>query len=395
MRLLTNHNHAACPRSGSCWLEIAETLKRGRRLLIELSPSDHARLPALLRSKGFDLLSNVLTADACDAQVGQEEDRAYLVPRIEALEGGFDALKPCVKGVVRAWLAEACTVALREAEAGSGARPPSIVNTLALLLKDQGEHAAAEALFRRMLAESEGAGGVADPQVLFSMGNFGGLLQEQGMLDEAESVYRQALAGLDATLGAWHHETLRCLLALASLLRERGTLDEAGPLAQRALEAKRMGDLRRGADGALRDALAGISANLRRRGSVPLQATRVEFGGGRSTGAFYLHRAAALVFYECLPRFDARELCDAWLDAMDSSTAGDLFAVLKEEHRDLSEMKLLKLVHSLFGGRHESNRRRSLCPREGDALQMHVPTRDGSRIRRRPRSVRRAGRPPV
>ena len=84
------------PRSLSrawCNFELSETLRRGHALLIELSPADHAQLPTLLRTQGIGLLSDVMGAmDARDAQVSKVEDRAYIVPHIEALEGGFVGL---------------------------------------------------------------------------------------------------------------------------------------------------------------------------------------------------------------------------------------------------------------------------------------------------------------
>jgi hypothetical protein len=85
------------PRSLSrawCNFELSETLRRGHRLLVELSPADHEQLSTQLCTKGrLGLLTQMMTSiDARDAQVSKVEDRAYIVPHIEALEGGFVGL---------------------------------------------------------------------------------------------------------------------------------------------------------------------------------------------------------------------------------------------------------------------------------------------------------------
>ena len=56
--------------------------------------------------------------NAHDAQVSKVEDRAYIVPRIEALEGGFDGLNKRVKAAMRAWLADAAGDAAGDSREG-------------------------------------------------------------------------------------------------------------------------------------------------------------------------------------------------------------------------------------------------------------------------------------
>ncbi|HXZ02834.1 MAG TPA: tetratricopeptide repeat protein [Stellaceae bacterium] len=109
------------------------------------------------------------------------------------------------------------------------------LNNLALLLKDQGDLAAARPLFERALATYEKALGHDHPDTAASLNNLAGLLKDQGDLAAAQPLFERALAICEKALGPDHPHTATSLNNLASLLQAKGDLAAARPLFERAL----------------------------------------------------------------------------------------------------------------------------------------------------------------
>ena len=131
--------------------------------------------------------------------------------------------------------------ALEARERTLGPEHPSTLNSLnnlALLLSDQGDLAAAEPLYRRALEARERSLGPEHPDTLVSLNNLANLLSDQGDLAAAEPLYRCALEAYERILGSEHPYTLMSLNNLAILLKGKGDLAAAEPLYRRALEAR-------------------------------------------------------------------------------------------------------------------------------------------------------------
>lgn len=109
------------------------------------------------------------------------------------------------------------------------------VSTLAWMLKDLGQYADAEGLFRYEMQASEELCGPAHPDTLTAADNLAGLLKAMGIFEEAECLYHRALQGSVRKLGHSHADTLTSLNNLAGVLKATGKLSEAEALYRRAL----------------------------------------------------------------------------------------------------------------------------------------------------------------
>jgi tetratricopeptide (TPR) repeat protein len=108
------------------------------------------------------------------------------------------------------------------------------LNSLAILLQDQGDLARAQPLFARALAIKEKELGPRHPDTAASLNNLARLLQSQGDLTGARPLYERALAIKEKALGLEHLDTALSLNCLANLLTEQGDLAGARPLLERA-----------------------------------------------------------------------------------------------------------------------------------------------------------------
>ncbi|CAE7300125.1 klc-2 [Symbiodinium pilosum] len=118
-----------------------------------------------------------------------------------------------------------------------GEKDPSTftsMNNLAVLLRVQGQLAAAERLYRRALDLRRTVLGNLHPDTLTSINNLASLLSITGRMEEAEILYAEALAGCRATLGMKDMDTLLSADNLASLLFQEGRAAEAEPLFREA-----------------------------------------------------------------------------------------------------------------------------------------------------------------
>jgi tetratricopeptide (TPR) repeat protein len=109
------------------------------------------------------------------------------------------------------------------------------LNSLALLLHDQGDPAAARPLYERALAIREKVLGPEHPDTATSLSNLARLLETQGDLAAARPLFERALAIGEKVFGPDHPETATTLNNLATLLRVQGDLAAARPLYERAL----------------------------------------------------------------------------------------------------------------------------------------------------------------
>ncbi len=98
-----------------------------------------------------------------------------------------------------------------------------------------GDHAAAEALYRRALAIRTARLGESHPDVATSLNNLGAVLYHQGQLDEALALYQDALTRRIAALGPDHIDVGATLNNLGGIYLDRGDLIQADQHFARAL----------------------------------------------------------------------------------------------------------------------------------------------------------------
>jgi serine/threonine-protein kinase len=134
-------------------------------------------------------------------------------------------------------------VQLNEAIVGPfGRRTLAARGDEARLAAHAGQHAQAEALYRRLLADIETHLGQSDSLYLLALHNLGSLLGNVGKLDEAEACLRKAIALREAVYGADHPTAMRALGILAGVLLRAGQPTQAAQLIQRAIDVSQRGN---------------------------------------------------------------------------------------------------------------------------------------------------------
>jgi tetratricopeptide (TPR) repeat protein len=131
----------------------------------------------------------------------------------------------------------AAEVEYREAQrfVDSEGNTATILNNLALLLKDTNRLEEAEPLMRRALAIDEKSYGPEHPKVAIDLNNLAALLQDTNRLAEAEPLMRRALAIDEKSYGPEHPKVAIRLNNLAQLLQDTNRLEEAEPMIRRSL----------------------------------------------------------------------------------------------------------------------------------------------------------------
>jgi len=104
------------------------------------------------------------------------------------------------------------------------------LNNLAILLKERGDYAGAEPLYRQSLAMRRKLLGDEHPSVAASLDNLALLLKSRGDSAGAEPLCREALAMWRKLLGNEHPDVATSLSNLASILEGRGDYAGAEPL---------------------------------------------------------------------------------------------------------------------------------------------------------------------
>ena len=157
------------------------------------------------------------------------EDRAYILGEVGQLKGGLGAINSSVMAALRGWVvgeAQAMLAALPEAERGGSL----LLNNVAVMLRDQGRLAEAEALYRVDLAAERAKGGDRAFNTLGALNNLASNLRQQGKLAEAEPLFREVLAAAREVLGNDTVNTMQTAGNLGQVLLAQGKLAEAEPL---------------------------------------------------------------------------------------------------------------------------------------------------------------------
>jgi tetratricopeptide (TPR) repeat protein len=117
--------------------------------------------------------------------------------------------------------AEVYEKAVAKAKIAYGAENPAtatLLNNLALLYQDMGEHARAEPLYQRALKIDEATRGKDHPAVATSLSNLAELYKAMGQHARAEPLHRRSLAIREAKLGKDHLDVALSLSGLAGLV---------------------------------------------------------------------------------------------------------------------------------------------------------------------------------
>jgi serine/threonine-protein kinase len=131
-------------------------------------------------------------------------------------------------------------LAWRRSAQPSGRYLPRALSTLATVVSAQGRYAEAESLVREALT-LDSAIRPFDPRMLSqSLNNLGNILHRQRRAVEAEAVHREAYVMRRDGLGADHPETANSLVNLAAALSDQRRFDEADSLYRQALSFKRV-----------------------------------------------------------------------------------------------------------------------------------------------------------
>ena len=107
------------------------------------------------------------------------------------------------------------------------------------MLREKGDYAAAEPLYRQALALHRKLLGDEHPHVATSLNNLAGLFKDKGDYAAGEPLLREALALRRKLLGDEHPEVATSLNNLASLLGDKGDYAAAEPLFREALALRR------------------------------------------------------------------------------------------------------------------------------------------------------------
>jgi hypothetical protein len=220
-----------------CVFEMGTTLEVGAGLKVIMPPADVASFKHALVDD-FDSLTNKTCRVDVEKATAREANDLVNIKRAIVEGVGFLKTNQLVIGAMQGWMEEEARSALGDIPVEERASS-SLINNLAILLKNQGKLAEAEPLYREALAGRRRTLGGDHHNTLTSMHNLASLLIMQGKLGEAEPLCREALAGRRRTLGDQHPSTLGFINTLANLLNAQGKQGEAEPLYREALAGRR------------------------------------------------------------------------------------------------------------------------------------------------------------
>jgi tetratricopeptide (TPR) repeat protein len=115
----------------------------------------------------------------------------------------------------------------------------TVRHNLAAVLFHQGRLAAAESMFRQVLAGRTATLDADHPDVLVTRNGLATVLNARGRVAESEEQMAEVLASRQRTLGRHHPETLDSQVSLAAIRANQGRVAEALPLLTEAIEGFR------------------------------------------------------------------------------------------------------------------------------------------------------------
>jgi hypothetical protein len=149
---------APLKRSWCLW-EILATLEGGAALDVRLHAREKDRLAAALRQNDDSVALNMSKLDVAKAEAWSKEDQANILAAARASQGGILGVNASILAEMRNWLARTG----RELGGGTDADLNDAFR-VAHLLKDQGNQAEAERMFRRVVDGKAATMGATHPE---------------------------------------------------------------------------------------------------------------------------------------------------------------------------------------------------------------------------------------
>ena len=230
----------ALKRAWCCW-ELLCALEAGVAVEFAMCPGD---AQALRRAMADDFARAVDAAAAADVRLSatavQAEADALSVAFAQRA-GGADDANARLRVALRAWLARQGAALLAASDDGFAAAQlqrearAALVVQLAPMLRDAGELAGAEALYRQLVERYTAEKGPQHACTLAASNNLASAVMSQGRLAESEPLYRAVMEARAASLGAAHPKTISSTVSLANLVKNQGRPSDAVPLYDEAL----------------------------------------------------------------------------------------------------------------------------------------------------------------
>eukprot|EP00457_Paulinella_chromatophora_P000829 gb/GEZN01000829.1/.p1 GENE.gb/GEZN01000829.1/~~gb/GEZN01000829.1/.p1 ORF type:complete len:1062 (+),score=199.70 gb/GEZN01000829.1/:200-3385(+) len=250
--------------------------------IILSSAEEKSFLQALVTEEGIAQINTMLaTVDVSVAKAWKLQDQEKILKAVRDSEGGVHGLNKLVIRQLRDWLATTAQASVLKEEATCKDKISSpLMNSVGLLLREQGKLSEAERMFRCALKRYEedqnsvkmmkeqienclamvNEHGIVRsmPELLFRaqagretkfresqqekklamMNNLAGVLYNQGKISEAEPLFRCVLEGYEAKFGATDPRILKAVNNLSHLLKAQGKWTEAELLTRRSLEGR-------------------------------------------------------------------------------------------------------------------------------------------------------------
>ncbi|MEM7156821.1 MAG: tetratricopeptide repeat protein [Myxococcota bacterium] len=127
-------------------------------------------------------------------------------------------------------------LAIEESDPEAETLLPQTLDSLGVVLSNQGQHEEAERIHRRVLEIRRRTQAVGHPSTGRTLHNLGHDLNRQGEFAKAESFYREAQQILEGALGADHPAVAVSQMSLGAALERQGQYDESEEQYRRALE---------------------------------------------------------------------------------------------------------------------------------------------------------------
>jgi len=239
--VLSPSTAAAALRRGWCCWELLCALEAELEVEFAQTPEAEAALRGALAADFERAAAAACAVDVRTAACSVPSEADALAVAFAQRPGGADDANKRLTGAARAFVAQQAKALLAACDDGFAgaamepARRNAMVAALAPMLRDSGDLAGAEALYRELLGRYSEELGPTHAKTLAMTNNLASAIMNQGRLADSEPLYRQALAARRASLGAAHPKTTSSTINLANLLKNQGRPQDAVPLYEEAL----------------------------------------------------------------------------------------------------------------------------------------------------------------
>ena len=245
-----------------CLWELYCTVECGSEFSVCLGPAEEQAVEEVLAERdGCNVVLQAFSSiDVAKSEAGDPRDLEMILANARTVRGGLTGLNVLAVSELRQAVsamalraverklehaqtyADTHVAGLLTTDAGIVARQESVRRllemkaTVAALMKEFGNSAAAETILRENLSAFLGMLGQDHLMTLTTLSNLGLVLQNQDELDEAAAMFETAYHGFCRTYGENHVRTMRQMSTLAMAWNDQGKIQEAASLMQHAFE---------------------------------------------------------------------------------------------------------------------------------------------------------------